>query len=93
MKRITAFILCCLLTIITLCGCAAQSAGSKNGNLPQIIIGSDTYPPYIYMNADGTPIGIDVDIATEAFRRMGYQAVFTTIDWEQKKNAAGQRRD
>ena len=26
-----------------------------------------------------------VDLATEAFRRMGYRAVFTTIDWESKK--------
>ena len=28
--------------------------------------------------------GLDVDIAEEAFRRMGYRAEFTTIDWEQK---------
>lgn len=26
-----------------------------------------------------------MDLATEAFRRMGYRAVFTTIDWESKK--------
>ena len=52
--------------------------------LPQIIVGSDTYPPYIYLNNDGIPAGIDVEIATEAFRRMGYAARFETIDWEQK---------
>ena len=54
--------------------------------LPQIIVGSDTYPPYIYLNNDGIPAGIDVEIATEAFRRMGYAARFETIDWEQKTN-------
>ena len=54
--------------------------------LPQIIVGSDTYPPYIYLNNDGVPTGIDVEIATEAFRRMGYAARFETIDWEQKTN-------
>ena len=55
-------------------------------SLPQIIVGSDTYPPYIYLNNDGVPTGIDVEIATEAFRRMGYAARFETIDWEQKTN-------
>ena len=53
--------------------------------MPDIIIGSDNYPPYNYENVDGKPTGIDVDLATEAFRRMGYQAVFTYIDWEKKK--------
>jgi amino acid ABC transporter substrate-binding protein, PAAT family (TC 3.A.1.3.-) len=49
-------------------------------------VGSDTYPPYIYLNNDGVPAGIDVEIATEAFRRMGYAARFESIEWEQKTN-------
>ena len=66
---------------LTSCG----GANAKESGLPQIIVGSDTYPPYIYLNNDGVPTGIDVEIATEAFRRMGYAARFETIDWEQKK--------
>ena len=65
---------------LTACG----GTDAKNNDLPQILIGSDTYPPYIYLNNDGTPAGIDVEIATEAFRRMGYAARFEVIDWEQK---------
>ena len=65
---------------LTACG----GTDAKNRDLPQILIGSDTYPPYIYLNTDGTPAGIDVEIATEAFRRMGYAARFEVIDWEQK---------
>ena len=65
---------------LTACG----GTDAKNRDLPQILIGSDTYPPYIYLNNDGTPAGIDVEIATEAFRRMGYAARFEAIDWEQK---------
>ena len=65
---------------LTACG----GTDAKNRGLPQILIGSDTYPPYIYLNNDGTPAGIDVEIATEAFRRMGYAARFEVIDWEQK---------
>ena len=65
---------------LTACG----ETDAKNSSLPQILIGSDTYPPYIYLNNDGIPAGIDVEIATEAFRRMGYAARFEPIDWEQK---------
>ena len=65
---------------LTACG----GTDAKNSDLPQILIGSDTYPPYIYLNNDGIPAGIDVEIATEAFRRMGYAARFEPIDWEQK---------
>ena len=38
---------------------------------PVIKIGSDNYPPYNFLNEDGIPTGIDVELATEAFRRMG----------------------
>ena len=65
---------------LTSCG----GTDAQNSGLPQIIVGSDTYPPYIYLNNDGIPAGIDVEIATEAFRRMGYAARFEPIDWEQK---------
>lgn len=66
---------------LTACG-KTKAAVEK---LPQITVGSDTYPPYIYLSNDGVPTGIDVDIATEAFRRMGYTARFEAIAWEQKK--------
>ena len=70
---------------LTSCG----GANAMESGLPQIIVGSDTYPPYIYLNNDGIPAGIDVEIATEAFRRMGYAARFETIDWEQKTTLVG----
>ena len=77
---------CTLLAASTALGGLSACGGTdaKNRGLPQILIGSDTYPPYIYLNNDGTPAGIDVEIATEAFRRMGYAARFEVIDWEQK---------
>ena len=40
MKRITALILTCLLSVGLLCGCGAQQPEPA---LPEIIIGSDTY--------------------------------------------------
>lgn len=61
----------------------APSAASDSA-LPALTVGSDTYPPYVYMDNNGDITGLDVEIAEEAFRRMGYRAEFTTIDWEKK---------
>ena len=71
-----------MLTAGLLSGCASEAA--SDSTLPTITVGSDTYPPYVYMDNNGDITGLDVDIAEEAFRRMGYRAEFTTIDWEQK---------
>jgi len=89
MKRIKTLVLLILTVLLVagvLCGCAVQT-GEQPGisSLPHITIGSDTYPPFVYLDNNGDPTGIDVEIAVEAFRRMGYQAVFTTIEWEQKR--------
>ncbi len=76
---------CCIL-IGFLCGCDHRREEKKEESvLPSIIVGSDVYPPYNYYDENGNPTGIDVDIATEAFHRIGYQAVFITIPWEEKK--------
>ena len=68
--------------VSSLTSCGEKEA--KDSGLAQIVVGSDSYPPYIYLNNDGVPTGIDVEIATEAVRRMGYAARFEVIDWEQK---------
>ena len=79
---------CTLLAASAAVGSLTSCGGTDatDSDLPQILVGSDTYPPYIYLNNDGIPAGIDVEIATEAFRRMGYAARFEPIDWEQKTN-------
>ena len=75
------------LAVCLLAGCAARAAtADPDADLPTIVIGSDSYPPFNYLSADGQPTGIDVELATEAFRRMGYKAQFVTIDWVDKKD-------
>ena len=77
-------------TFLKVCAAAAAAgltACSKTqaaAALPELTVGSDNYPPFIYLNNDSTPTGIDVDIATEAFARMGYAVRLEIIDWEQK---------
>ena len=81
MKKLMFYMLPFLL-VVSLFGCANNE---ETGDLPEILIGSDTYPPHLYFDNNGNPTGIDVDIAAEAFKRLGYEATFINIDWEKKK--------
>ena len=83
MKRCVGLVLACLM-VMGLLGCGAPQE-KPDTSLPKLIIGSDTYPPYVYMDNNGDITGLDVEIAREALRRMGYQAEFVSIDWERKK--------
>lgn len=75
----------CMLTMIG--GCAKQTENNKvqEAYAETMIVGSDNYPPFNYLDTDGNPTGIDVDLAKEAFGRMGYQVQFRSINWEDKK--------
>ena len=78
--------MCCLVLALGSCGGQTETETAPHSDLPVILVGSDNYPPFHYEDANGQPTGIDVDLAKEAFRRMGYQAVFVTIDWEDKQD-------
>lgn len=84
-KKIALFVGLVLALVCSGCGSAKKTEETVSENLPKIIVGSDNYPPYNYENSNGEPTGIDVELAKEAFRRMGYEAVFEYINWEEKK--------
>lgn len=90
MKRITALILTCLLSVGLLCGCGAQQPEPA---LPEIIIGSDTYPPYVYLDDNGDPTGIDVEIAHGGFPADGISGGVHHHRLGTEENTGGQRRD
>lgn len=69
MKRCVGLVLACLM-VMGLLGCGAPQL-KPDTSLPKLIIGSDTYPPYVYMDNNGDITGLDVEIAREALRRMG----------------------
>ena len=47
------------LAVCLLAGCAARAAtADPDADLPTIVIGSDSYPPFNYLSADGQPTGI-----------------------------------
>lgn len=72
-----------LLALVPLCACTA-TVPTPGVPLPQLVIGSDNYPPYNYTDENGFPAGVDVALAREACRRIGYEPVFRLIDWDQK---------
>ena len=84
-KRAIAGILLVGILATALAGCKNADVTKKEREKPVITLGSDSYPPYNYLNEDGIPTGIDVELATEAFRRMGYQVDVVQINWEKKK--------
>ena len=56
---------------VTVAGCKNTDNTKEETEKPVITLVSDSYPPYNYMNEDGVPTGLDVELATEAFKRMG----------------------
>lgn len=75
-----------LLAIIMISGCSKGSVDKETRTeTKKIVIGSDIISPYLYQNANGEFIGIDVELATEALHRMGYEPEFRLIVWENKK--------
>ena len=84
--RILAAVCMCSLAGLLLSGCEKNGSNKEaEQNLPEIVVGSDNYPPFNYIDKDGEATGIDVELAEEAFARMGYRAVFESINWEEKK--------
>ena len=85
MKRLYKYI-ALILIFSMLCGCGIQKKHKENqADLPTVTVGCDNYSPFSYTDANGNMTGIDVELAREAFSRMGYAPEFVFINWEDKK--------
>lgn len=84
--------------VVAIAGCSGPHDGSsksaaesqavlrsKDDGLKTLNVGSDPYPPFAYRDEYGDIVGLDVDILTEAFARIGYKPTYHLIDWEKKK--------
>ena len=65
-------------------GCGVKKEKAADDELPEIVIGMDYFEPYSYQVSNGEYKGIDVELAKEAFQRLGYQPKFENIVWEDK---------
>ena len=66
-------------------GCGIKKEKTSDSELPEIVIGIDYFEPYSYQTSDGEYKGIDVELAEEAFQRLGYQPEFEKVVWEDKE--------
>ena len=85
-KFLAALVLAAALALLCLCGCARADSDAPQASqqLQPITVGCDDYAPYSYIESSGDFSGIDVELAKEAFHRMGYEPQFKMITWEQR---------
>ena len=79
-RKILVAVISLFMAAALLTGCSTANSGSKADDLPVIRLGSDSYPPYNYLDEDGNPTGIDVELATEAARSTASWAAFLWRD-------------
>ena len=75
-----------MLFMAGLCACSAQPHSAAETAPQTIVVGIDVFDPYSYLDRNGQFAGIDVELATEAFSRLGYTPEFRTISWPDKNN-------
>ena len=75
-----------LMGLLFTMGCGGSKEQAESVLQKKVVIGCDNYAPFSYTDENGSATGIDVDLAKEAFRRLGYACEFKTIDWEKKNN-------
>ena len=63
MKKLRQIIAACMTGCVLLAGCGstATEGTQQSSKLPQLVIGSDSYEPFNYINEDGEFAGVDVE--------------------------------
>ncbi len=79
-------VLLAIIAALALClsACGVNTNPETTSNRPVITVGSEDYPPFVDMDNNGDPTGLDIDILREAFDRLGYDIGFVNINWEDK---------
>lgn len=81
LRKIAGIALLLLLTLLLVCGCAAQTAGAKK----TLNLGFDAeFPPYGYLGEDGNYTGFDIDMAKALCQRLGWELNLIPINWDSK---------
>lgn len=65
-------------------GCSSDVPSDGGRELPKLVIGTDDYAPFTYNDENGNIVGLDIELAEEVCRHLGFEPVFTRIDWSRK---------
>lgn len=79
MKKILRMLLVTLVLLVGLVGCAS-GAGKESGDILRVGIDLKFYP-FMYMDADGTPTGFEVDIANAFGEYIGKEVEIVNTDF------------
>ena len=79
----TVLCIACVASLsLVLVGC---SSDNKSSDSDKFILGYDnTFKPFGYLDDNGNPTGFDIDLATEACNRLGWNLELNAIDWDTK---------
>ena len=69
---------------VLLSGCKKQHTENTASEYTGIVVGIDKFEPYTYLDLDGNVTGVDIDLATMIFHRLGYEPEFKIIPWNDK---------
>ena len=83
-KRKVLLVLVAVSLAVCLASCGRGTKAQTTSERPVITVGSEDYPPFVDMDNNGDPTGLDMDIIREAFDRLGYDIRFVEIRWEYK---------
>ena len=84
LKAVAACLIVWLASMMLLCACAPSTPPEESEQLPQLRIGVDYYEPFAQIDENGNFDGIDIEIATEVCKHIGYEPVFVHINWTEK---------
>ncbi|HVJ48767.1 amino acid ABC transporter substrate-binding protein [Desulfitobacterium sp.] len=90
MKKIFTSILLVVMSGLLLTGCGSTSTSGTAANTPaappKIIIGlDDNFPPMGFRDEQNKLVGFDIDLVTEAAKRLNMEVEFRPIDWNSKE--------
>lgn len=89
MKKVLAICMMLVLAVGLLAGCGGEkkaAAPEKKEAGKKIVLGlDDNFPPMGFVDSNNKIVGFDIDLATEAAKRMGGEVEFKPIDWASKE--------
>lgn len=79
MKKVLALVMSLVLVIGIVC-VFASCGGSKES----IVVGYTIYEPMNYLDENNELVGFDTELAKAVFENLGYEVIFTEINWDSK---------
>ena len=85
--RKIAAIVALITAAVSISSCSKNKIETDDrSDMPTLLIGIDYYKPLVYRDYDGKFVGMDVELAEEVCRHIGYKARYVYMDWSDKNS-------